>query len=92
MSTKTPGMRVVDNLIAIGAGVLVTSLMLLIVFAFSSEPKPDDTDPVDGLSGLRLAIDAGTGCHWFTTRLSFAAPVPRLGADGKQVCREEDRR
>ena len=91
MSTKTPidRMKVVNNVIALGVGVLVTSLMMS---AFSSEPKPDDTDPAESLSGLRLSIDAGTGCHWFTTRFSLAAPVPRLGADGKQICREEDRR
>lgn len=47
----------------------------------------DDTDSrQDGkISGLRPRTDYGTGCQYLETR--DGAITPRLGRDGKQVCR-----
>lgn len=46
------------------------------------------TDSTDlsrwGRSGLRLHIDAATGCHYVSTL--FGGPTPRLGRDGEQIC------
>lgn len=46
----------------------------------------DDTDRVFGLSsGLRPRTDALTGCEYLEVR--GGGITPRMGADGRQVCR-----
>lgn len=49
----------------------------------------DDTDAATGLrSSLHLRIDQGTGCQYLLpTNVHSAVLVPRLGPDGKQICR-----
>lgn len=45
----------------------------------------DSTDPANGRSGLELRTDAMTGCQYLES--SDGALTPRLGRNGKQVCR-----
>jgi hypothetical protein len=70
-------------------GVLMVIMILLNAFNY------DDTDKgFSHRSGMYLLIDYGTGCHWLAGGfLGFiGTPIPRLDANGKQVCRETDRR
>lgn len=39
-------------------------------------------------SGLRLHVDAATGCHYVSTM--FGGPTPRLDANGGQICIGEE--
>ena len=76
---------------SIGALLAVTmACAVVFLVATSTIWGKDDTDPKDGRSGLRLTIDAGTGCHWLGGL--FSDLVPRLDANGQHVCRVEDRR
>ncbi len=45
----------------------------------------DDTDGPGQRSGLGLRLDAGTGCQWLESR--FGGLAPRLGPDGRQICK-----
>ena len=46
----------------------------------------DDTDSASGdRSGVKPRIDYGTGCQYLET--AGGGITPRLGRDGKQVCR-----
>ena len=44
----------------------------------------DDTDPIDGSSGLKVFIDNRTNCQYISADNSGI--TPRLNADGKQIC------
>jgi hypothetical protein len=44
----------------------------------------DDTDYPHERSGLRLLIDAKTGCQYLST--FFGGPVPRVDANGRHIC------
>lgn len=46
----------------------------------------DETDPESGRSGMRLRIDAGTGCQYLES--SGGGLTPRLGKDTRHIgCR-----
>lgn len=50
----------------------------------------DDSDPEGGRSGFHVFTDALTGCQyigWPSMVWGGAAITPRMGADGKQVCK-----
>jgi hypothetical protein len=57
-------------------GVMVIGLM---------QPGRDDSDTVNRRSGMDVHRDALTGCEYLSRQ--FGGLVPRMGADGKQVCR-----
>ncbi len=46
----------------------------------------DETDTPDERSGMALYIDHGTGCQYVKAGI-FGGLTPRLGRDGKQICR-----
>ena len=46
----------------------------------------DDSDPPGGRSGMLIFTDHLTGCQYLS-RPFYSSLTPRLGADGKQVCR-----
>lgn len=55
--------------------------------AWRFEAAWDVTDDFRGghRSGMRLFVDHGTGCQYLGTMLGSL--TPRMGADGRQVCR-----
>jgi hypothetical protein len=71
-------------------------ISLIVVFAIAYGitrllPYDDTDDQANSKrSGLTLTIDRGTGCHYVGGM--FGGVSPRLDANGKQVCRETDRR
>ena len=79
------------------AAILWPVVVLILAATFIADNVPgmrwlgrtDATDQVVGdrvihRSGFRLRTDYGTGCQYL---LADSAVTPRLGADGKQVCR-----
>lgn len=65
-------------------------LWLTITLLYNAFAPHDSTDPKGGgRSGLGLKIDHGTGCHYLTA--AWGGVTPRLDAQGKQICREEDK-
>jgi hypothetical protein len=46
----------------------------------------DETDSPQERSNLGLRTDFGTGCQYLES--SFGGLTPRLGADGRQICRQ----
>lgn len=53
--------------------------------AFNLSPLArDDTDPVDGRSGLRLYTDARTGCQYLGQR--EGGLTPRIDREGHAIC------
>lgn len=70
----------------IGMGITLAYTALLVINVLMTER--DDTDPPDGrVSGLALYTDHGTGCQYLKQG-SFGALTPRLGEDGKPLCRK----
>lgn len=57
--------------------------LLAVVVAGCSER--DDSDPKEGRSGLHIYKDALTGCEYLSPGVGM---VPRMGTDGKQICRK----
>lgn len=50
----------------------------------------DDTDSETERSGFSLLTDYGTGCQYLGKTWFGVGPViPRMGPDGKQVCKKE---
>lgn len=70
-------------LVVIGLGV-VCLVVLIFVGAMLPNPK-DNTDPVDGRSGMVLYVDAATGCNYLSTP-NRRSLTPRLRADGTLWC------
>jgi hypothetical protein len=58
---------------------------LLVVLTLIFSGQRDDSDTADKRSGMKPRRDALTGCEYLET--SKGAITPRLGRDGKQVCR-----
>lgn len=64
---------------------LIVGGLAYIFFAIATDAKPhDDTDPVDGRSGMRLFIDNKTGCHYLGGGLGGI--TPRLDQEGRHIC------
>lgn len=58
---------------------------LAVLIALQHCQPVDSTDESRwGRSGLRLHVDALTGCHYLSTM--FGGPTPRLDSEGKQIC------
>ena len=66
------------------AAVLGLSLLALLAWIFSPAKPFDDTDPTSGRSGLRLYVDARTGCHYLGG--AFSGITPRVDAEGRHIC------
>jgi hypothetical protein len=61
---------------------------LLIIAIGLLPPARDDSDPPNGRSGMTPLVDAKTGCEYLIRGGLIGATItPRMGADGKQVCR-----
>ena len=62
-------------------------LFFIVLFIILVIISPKDTTDRSRLkrSGLRLYVDTKTGCHYIKGGM-FGQMVPRLGADGKQIC------
>lgn len=69
--------------VGFAAGFVVAALSVLALDHFA--PR-DDSDPPGGRSGFNIYTDALTGCQYLA--LPFRSHQPRMGADGKQVCRQ----
>lgn len=52
---------------------------------FANIVPRDDTDSATQRSNLRLYTDHGTGCQYVAK--FWGSPVPRMNAEGKQVCK-----
>ncbi len=57
----------------------------LIILVLLTGCTRDDSDPRDGISGFEVFTDNLTGCQYIGW--GWKAITPRLGADGKQICR-----
>lgn len=68
---------------------LLTAAMLVVLIGCERVPH-DDTDPLNGYSGLQPLKDNLTGCEYLLVdRYKHGtALVPRMDANGKQVCRK----
>lgn len=62
----------------------LTCLAFAILLSCLDGSPRDDTDSPGSRSGLRLHVDARTGCHYLSRHGSGLAP--RLQADGRQLC------
>lgn len=69
-------MRMNPTGLMIGIGISLICMLILLPSAH------DDTDPVDGRSGMMLLTDSGTGCQY----LYRGSLTPRMDANGKQIC------
>jgi hypothetical protein len=58
-------------------------LALLVVDRFTSIGK-DDSDPVDGRSGMRILTDHKTGCQYMYAQRGGL--TPRIARDGLPIC------
>lgn len=67
------------------AGSLALLVVLCVLFLLSGCVKRDDTDSQDGISGMGLFTDHGTGCQYlgYGVGSSGKALTPRIAADGK---------
>lgn len=69
------------------------AMILAALLALAGCADRDDSDPPDGRSGFTVFTDNLNGCQyigWAPSPLLFvfgAAITPRLGRDGRQVCR-----
>lgn len=61
-------------------------IALFIMSAITNIPR-DDSDPTDSnkRSGMAVLRDNLTGCEYLSRLFNI---TPRLGRDGKQICRE----
>lgn len=67
--------------------ILTIFVGLLLCSWSSSMLRTDETDKdFWNRSGASLVIDHGTGCHYLGR---LGSVTPRLGADGKQICRKQ---
>jgi hypothetical protein len=72
----------------IQAGAMLVGWLLLVALFKWAIPYDDTDDVAQGnRSGMHLYIDHGTGCQYVSGFLS--GMTPRMGADGKQVCRKD---
>lgn len=62
---------------------LVIFLGVLLYFSKASNLGRDSTDPVGGVSGMNLYVDAATGCNYLGRSGGL---TPRLRADGSHWC------
>lgn len=58
---------------------------ILILAALLAGCGHDDTDPPNGMSGMNLFTDHGTGCQYlgYGSGANGKALTPRIAADGK---------
>lgn len=68
----------------LGIYVLIVLAILLLIEA-SGLRNRDATDGPNGRSGMKLRTDHGTGCQYLET--ADGGITPRLGSDGRQMCR-----
>lgn len=68
------------------------SALLLIALALVGCTDRDDSDPPNGRSGMVIFKDHLTGCEYLArpamAPLMAQVLTPRMGADGRQVCRK----
>ena len=85
--------KVISDGIFDAAARLANSVLvcILLVLAFNLATGKFDKDDSDGekRSGLRLHTDALTGCQYFSS--SSGGVVPRMDANGRQVCKAPSR-
>ena len=60
----------------------VLAVVTMVSMTSSCSTSRDDTDPVDGRSGMMLLTDSGTGCQY----RYWGSLTPRMDANGKQIC------
>ena len=65
-------------------GGFIVGWVLLLIALKLFEPLDDTDNGRFERSGMILYVDARTGCHYLSK--PFSVLVPRMGADGKQVC------
>ncbi len=68
----------------------LAGIALVLVFVFAGCGARDDSDPPRGHSGLVVLTDSLTGCQYLALEDPWhtgVALTPRMGADGRQVCR-----
>lgn len=75
-----------DWLKTVGTWAGIVGIVLSLV-SYCSHVPLDDTDSPTKASGLTLYTDYGTGCQYVGRNKS--AVTPRLGTDGKPICRPE---
>jgi Family of unknown function (DUF6440) len=66
---------------------LIVLFVAAVLLALSGCAR-DDSDPVDGRSGMTPRTDALTGCQYLTYSHTYGTSItPRMDRDGKQVCK-----
>lgn len=66
-----------------------TTLIAFGIFYLLGNTLPkDNTDPIDGRSGMSLHTDNKTGCQYLS--LYFGGLTPRLDKSGQHVCGENN--
>lgn len=64
--------------------------LILLVLLAGCYPKEHPNSPKrGGIGDLRVWVDSETGCEYLTvgSSLDGQAVTPRMGRDGKQICR-----
>lgn len=65
----------------------VTAVMFILLALLCAGCSRDDSDAKNGArSGMTPLTDYRTGCQYMG--YGFSGITPRMGADGKQICRE----
>ena len=70
--------------VLIWIGIAAAALVLVRDAATGNLPFTARVDPDTGTAGLLVETDRGTGCQYIVT--PWGGIVPRMGADGRQLC------
>ena len=73
-------------------GLLGIYVLVSAVLAVVSLTSHDDTDSANVKSGLSVYTDYGTGCQYLAVGFKYIGSngglTPRLGVDGKPICKK----
>jgi len=83
-SKKLMADAVFDGVTKAVAWICAAIIVLGLIGSLVGYQKKDDTDPVDGRSGLKIYTDSGTGCQYLS--VSGGGVTPRLNVDGHPIC------
>lgn len=68
-----------------GGALSVIGICVATAMAFQFLAPTDETDGAGARSQMALRVDHGTGCQYLES--SRGSLTPRMGRDGKQVCK-----
>ena len=70
--------------ISVFTDILIVLIFIYLLIGFF--PSKDSTDPIDGVSGLKLYIDNMTGCHYLSGGFFNKLLIKRTDITGNHIC------